>query len=139
MRTEGSSSSTSQGRVLNPCARESKARIGRLLREKLISDHALQTNMELQTGKIRETFSGMHGALDEWMLACAPASSAQDLHHRGPRYFSFPYFYVMCGFEKLGLVDQNCLGCDLSALLLRTLAVGRPQQSESIEVALDME
>ena len=45
----------------------------------------------------------------------------------------------MCGLEKLGLVDQNCLERDLSALLLRTLAVGRRQQSELIEVALDME
>ena len=45
----------------------------------------------------------------------------------------------MCGLEKLGLVDQNCLVRDLSVLLLRTLAVGRRQQSESIEVALGME
>ena len=44
----------------------------------------------------------------------------------------------MCGFEKLGLVDQNWLERDLFALLLRTLAVGRRQQSESIEVALDI-
>ena len=45
----------------------------------------------------------------------------------------------MCGLEKLGLVDQNWLNRDLSALLLRTLAVGRQQQSESIEVAVDIE
>ena len=45
----------------------------------------------------------------------------------------------MCGLEKLGLVDQNWLERSLSALLLRTLVVGRQQQSESIEVALDME
>ena len=42
----------------------------------------------------------------------------------------------VCGLEKLGLVDQNCLECDLCALLLKTIAVGRRQQSESIEVAL---
>ena len=46
---------------------------------------------------------------------------------------------MACDIEKLGLVDQNCLERDLSALLLRTLAVGRQQQSESIEVALDMD
>ena len=45
----------------------------------------------------------------------------------------------MCGLEKLGLVDQNWLERNLSGLLLRTLVVGRQQQSESIEVALDME
>ena len=37
------------------------------------------------------------------------------------------------------LVDQNWLERNFSALLLRTLVVGRRQQSESIEAALDME
>ena len=73
------------------------------------------------------------------MLARALASPAQGLHHHGSRYFNFPYFCTMCGIENLGLVDQNCLECNLSAMLLRTLVVGRRQQSESIEVALDME
>ena len=41
---------------------------------------------------------------------------------------------------KLGLLDdQNWLQRNLSALLLRTLVVGRRQQSESVEDALDME
>ena len=31
------------------------------------------------------------------MLARAPASPAQGLHHHGPRYFNFPYFCAMCG------------------------------------------
>ena len=53
--------------------------------------------------------------------------------------FKFPYFCTMCGLEKLGLVDQNWLERNLSPLLLRTLVVGRRQQSESIEAALDME
>ena len=43
---------------------------------------------------------------------------------------------MMYGLEKLGLVDQNQLERDL---LLRTLAVGRRQHSDSIEVALNME
>ena len=74
------------------------------------------------------------------MLARAPASPAQGFHHHhGPRYFNFPYFCTICGLEELGLVDQNWLELNLSALLLRTLAVGRRQQSESIEAALDME
>ena len=59
------------------------------------------------------------------MLACAPASTAQGFHHNGPRYFNFTYFCIRCGREKLGLVNQNGLERDLSALLLITLAVGR--------------
>ena len=45
----------------------------------------------------------------------------------------------MCGLEKLRLVDQNWLERNLSDLSLRTLVVVRRQQSESIEVALDIE
>ena len=93
---------------------------------------------ERRTAQIRGAFSGMHRALDGWMLAHAPASPAQDLHD-GPRYFNFPYYCTMCGLEKLGLVDQNWFEHYLFALLLRTLVVGRRQQSESIETALDME
>ena len=65
--------------------------------------------MERRTGKIRGAFSSMHRALDGWMLARAPASRAQGLHHHGPRYFNFPYFCMMCDLEKLGIVDQNWL------------------------------
>ena len=79
-------------------------------------------------------------ALEGWMLARAPASPAQGLHHDRPWYFNFPYnFCTMRGLEKLGRVDQNWLERNFSALLLRTLIVGRRQHSESIEVALDME
>ena len=46
---------------------------------------------------------------------------------------------MMCDLEKLGLVDQNRLERNLFGLLLRTLAVGKRQQSESIGVARDME
>ena len=73
------------------------------------------------------------------MVARAPASPAQGLHYHGPRYFNFAYFCTMCGLEKLGLVDQNCLERYFSVFLLRTLVVGRRQHSESIEVALDKE
>ena len=44
----------------------------------------------------------------------------------------------LCALEKLG-VDHNWLERNLSGSLLRTLVVGRRQQSESIEVALDMD
>ena len=130
-------------RVLNPCARETKARTERLLREKLMSDHGLNSSYEghkeRRTGKILGPFSRMQRALDGWMMARAPASPTQGLHHHGPRYFNFTYFCTMCGLEKLGLVGQNWLERSLSALLLRTLVVGRRQQSESIKAALDME
>ena len=69
--------------------------------------------------------SRMHTALGGWVLASAPASPAQGLHHHGPRYFTFYYFYTMCGLEKLGLIDQKIWERNLSALLLRTLVVGR--------------
>ena len=108
-----------------------------------MSDHghfsSYEGHKERQTGKICGAFSRMDRALDGWMLARAPASAAQGLHHRGPRYFHFSYFCTMCGLEKLGLVDQNWLERNFSGVLLRTLVVGRRQQSESIEVAFDME
>ena len=44
---------------------------------------------------------------------------------------------LLCGLEKLGLVDQNWLERNFSGFLLRTLVVGRRQHSESIEVALE--
>ena len=92
---------------------------------------------EPQTDKICGAFSRMHRALDGWMLARALASPAQGLHHHGPRYLNFPYFCTLCDLEKLGLDDQNWLERNLSVLLLRTLVVGRRQQSKSIEAALD--
>ena len=73
------------------------------------------------------------------MLARAPASPAQGLHHHRPRYFNFSYFCTMAGLEKLGLVDQHWLERDFSCFLLRRLVVGSRQHSESTEVALDME
>ena len=61
--------------------------------------------MERRTGEIRGTFfQGCTGLCDGWMLARAPASTAQGLHHHGPRYFNFPYFCTMCSLDKLGIV-----------------------------------
>ena len=104
---------TSQGRAEPRCARIKGAN-GRFLREMLMSDHghfsSYEGHKERRTGKIRGVFSRIHRALDGWMLARAPASPPQGLHHHGPRYFNFPYFCTMCGLERLGLVDQNWLG-----------------------------
>ena len=90
-----------------------------------MSDHghfsSFEDHKERRTGKVRGAFSRMHMALDGWMLARAPASPGQGLHHHDePLYFSFPCFRTMCGLEKLGL-DQNWLECNLSTLLVRTL------------------
>ena len=86
---------------------------GLFLREKLMSDHghfsSYEGHKERRTGKIRGAFSRTHRALDSWMLARAPASPTQGLHHHGPRYFNFLFLYKMCGLEKLGRVDQNWL------------------------------
>ena len=100
-----------------------------------MSDHVFfssyEGHKERRTGKIRGAFSRVHEALDGWMLARGPASPAEGLHHHRSRYFNFPYFCTMCGLEKLGLVDQNWLERNLSALLLRTLAVGDNTPSRS--------
>ena len=76
-----------------------------------MSDYGLISSCEgykeRRTGKIRGAFSRMHRALDDWMLARAPASPAQGLHHHEPEHFIFSYFCTMRGLEKLGLVDQN--------------------------------
>ena len=109
-----------------------------------MSDYGLfssyEDHKERRTGKIHGAFSGMYKASDGWMLARAPASSPpRGLHPHGPRYINFPYFCTMCGLEKLGLVDQTWLERNLSTLSLKTLVFGRRQQSESIEVALDIE
>ena len=76
-----------------------------------MSDHGIflptRTTRSGGTGKIRGAFSRMHRALDGWMLARAPASPAQGLHHHEPWYFNFLYLCMMCYLEKLGLADQN--------------------------------
>ena len=109
-----------------------------------MSDHGLissyEGHKERRTGKIRGACSGIHRALDGWMLARALASPDQGLHHHGPRYFNFLIFVQCVALRNLDLfVDQNWLERNLSSLLLITLVVGRRQQSESTEVALDME
>ena len=102
-----------------------------------MSDHghfsSYKGHKERRAGKIRGAFPRMQRALDGWMLARGLH------HHHGPRFFNFSYLCTMCGLEKLGHVDQNWLERNFSVFLLRTLAVGRQQHPESIEVALDME
>ena len=104
-----------------------------------MSDHghfsSYEGHKERRTGKIRGAFSRMHRALDGWMLARAPASPAQGLHHQGPRYFNFLISIQCVALRNLdSLIKPNFF-----VFLLRTLVVGRRQHYESIEIALDME
>ena len=62
---------------------------------------------ERRTGKIRGDFSRMHRALDGWMLARAPASPVQGLHHHGRRYFIF-------------LISVQCVALRNLDLLIKT-------------------
>ena len=85
-------SSSSQGSAGSLCARIKGA--NREVSEGKLSLTTVcflptRTNKERRTGKIRGAPSEMHRALDGWVLARAPASPAQGLHH-GPRYFIFP-------------------------------------------------
>ena len=73
------------------------------------------------------------------MLARVPASPAQGFHHHGRPYFNFPHFYIKCGLEKLwGLLIKTDWRV-ICRFVAENAGHGRQQQSESIEVALDME
>ena len=85
---------------------------------------------------VRSFFQGRLTALDGWrLLAHGPALPDEGLH-RHERRDKFPFSY-MTRLSKPWLVRHKVLDLDLSALLPTALAVGRRQQSESIEVALD--
>ena len=105
---------------LNP-RREAKYKeqTGRFFREKLIFDH----ERSAERAKFVGLFQGyVGGRLDAGSRAGFTSSRPPSLW---TSEFQFSLFFCMCGLEKLGLVER-----DLSALLLRTLAVGRRQQSE---------
>ena len=76
-----------------------------------MSDHghfsSYEDHKERRTGKIRGAFSGMHRALDGCMLARAPASPAQGLHHHGPLYFNFLIFVQCVALRNLDLLIKN--------------------------------
>ena len=130
--------------MLNPCTREPKVRTGSFLKAKLISDHGLFSSYEGQQGVTngQDSWGMFQGCTGLWaglMLARAPASPGQGLHHHGHRYYNFPCFSMTCGFENLGLLVKTYWSVICPLFLLRTLAVGRQRRSESIEVALSIE
>ena len=77
----------------------------------MMSDNGLissyEGHKERRTGKTRELFSGMHRALDGWMLARAPAPPAQGLHHHGPRIFNFHIFLQCVALRNLDLLIKT--------------------------------
>ena len=82
-----------------------------------MSDYGLfflptRAKKERRTCKIRGAFSGMHRALDGWMLARAPAPPAQASTTMDLGISVFFLFYTTCGREKLGFVDQVALGME---------------------------
>ena len=98
--------------MLNPCARESKARTGRFLREKLISDHGEFSSYEGRRGAAKEQDAWSFFSNPEGFGRIEAASRAGFTSSRPPRtwtsVFQFSLFlYDVCGLEKLGLVDQN--------------------------------
>ena len=75
-----------------------------------MSDHghfsSYEDHKERRTDKIRGAFSGMHRALDGWILACARVPPAQGLHHHGPRYFNFLIFLQCVALRNLDLLSK---------------------------------
>ena len=111
--------------------------------EKLIADHghfsSYEGHMERRKGKIRGAFSRMHRALADWMLARAPASPAQGLHHHGPRHFNFPFSVRCVALRNLELLIKTGWNVYVRFVAENAGPAGRRQHSESIEAALDME
>ena len=101
--------------VLNPCARESKARTGRFPREKLMFDHGLISSYEDQQ---QEAANGQDswgffkdakgfGRLDAGSRPGFTSSTRPPPPWTSVFQFSL-FLYDVCGLEKLGLlVDEN--------------------------------
>ena len=90
-------SSTSQGSAEPLCARIKGANRGISEGKTDLWPWSVFLREQTRSGKRANfvgRFSGMHRALDSWMLACTPASPAQDLHRDGPRCYIFLYFSV---------------------------------------------
>ena len=119
--------------LLNPCARESKARTRRFQREKVISDHDLFSSYESQQGAANGqdfwgVFQGCAGLRTAacWLVCRLHQLKASTAMHPGISNF-LAYFCMTCGLEKLGLAAENA-----------GRGYHRRQPSESIEVGFDM-
>ena len=122
---------------------ESRARTGRFLREKLISDHGMFSSYGGQQGAAngQDSWVFFRDAQGFGQLDAGSRAGFTSSRPPPPPWILVFHFclFIVRGLEKLGVLDQNRLERALSVLLLRTLTVGRREQSESIEAALNME
>ena len=98
----------------------------------------MREHIERQKGKIRGVFQGCTGL---WTAGCWLARRLHQLKASTTMDLGISIFltFVRCvAVRNLELLIKT-VGTYWSDLLLRTLVVGRRQQSESIEAALDME
>ena len=76
-----------------------------------MSDHShfssYEGYKERRTSKTLGAFSRMHRTLDAWMLARAPASPAQGLHHHGPRFSIFLISVQRVALRNLDLLIKT--------------------------------
>ena len=96
--------------VLNSCARESKVRIERLLRENAISDYGLFSSYKGKQGAV----NGQDGAFFRDALGFGrldAGSRAGFTSSRPPppwtSVFQFSYFCMTCGLEKFGVLIKT--------------------------------
>ena len=114
------------------------------LRGKLVSENGLFSSRESQVEASNgQDFRAMfEGCIGLWAAWCWLARRLHRLKASCALDFGTKIFLISCmtfGLEQLGLVDKHWLERDLSASLLKALAVGKRQQSESPGVDLDME
>ena len=130
---------------MKPRAQESKARTGRFLREKLMSDHGLFSSYEGLQGTANRQDSGGFFRDAQGFGRLDAGSRARFTSSRPPPPWTSVFKFSLFLYDVWALRNMDLLiKTDWSvvyplALLLRTLAMSRRQQSESIEVALDME
>ena len=106
-RRKAARSSTSQGRAEPLCARITG--LNREVSEGKADVLFLPTKATRSGERARFVglFQGCTGLLDDWMLARAPASPAQGLHHHGPRYFNFLIFVQCVALGNLDLLIKT--------------------------------
>ena len=92
-----------------------------------------EDSQEAVNGQDRGALSGMQG------FGRLDAGSRAGCTHQLKAFTTMNLGILIFLISVLCVALKNWLKRDLSALLLRTLAVYRRTQSESIEVALDME
>ena len=101
--------------MLNPCARESKARTGRFLREKLISDHGLFSSYEDQQGSANGSCGFSRYAQGFRRLDTGSRAGFTSLRPPPPVFQFFLFMYNVChtyskGMDQPGKVARPARG-----------------------------